>query len=414
MSDERLAQELFRFRHHNLSRRSVLASTAVGLAGASAGLLVGCGGGGAGDPEPANESGATPTSPGAAGTMGPEISSIRVPNTRAGCNAPFLYARELLLEEGFAEVRSIFTETAYVLIDNVAEGSIDIAYHFIPQILHAIADGVPIVMLGPAHTACAQIVAADYVADLADLRGRRLAVAPVLTPQPGDFAFAASVLQRIGISTPDDVAFVAVEGTDINTGLGSDFDAVFTYSPLSYSALESASASATGGERHVIFDSSVDVPWSQQLCCALFARRQFVEDNPVATRRTVRALMRALNRGASDPGAMAQTMLDASWVVRKDYANRTVAELTLDAWRTHDLADAMRFYGLLLHEAGLVKSTPEQLIQRGTDLTFFNELKEELAYAPGGVDSRFSFYCDPSESGAVTRAAGLATARRAT
>ena len=38
----------------------------------------------------------------------------------------------------------------------------------------------------------------------------------------------------------------------------------------------------------------------------------------------------------------------------------------------------MRFYALRLHEAGLIKSTPQKIIVEGTDLRAFNELKREL------------------------------------
>ena len=38
----------------------------------------------------------------------------------------------------------------------------------------------------------------------------------------------------------------------------------------------------------------------------------------------------------------------------------------------------MRFYALRLHEAGLIKSSPNKIIADGTDWRFFNELKREL------------------------------------
>jgi NitT/TauT family transport system substrate-binding protein len=38
----------------------------------------------------------------------------------------------------------------------------------------------------------------------------------------------------------------------------------------------------------------------------------------------------------------------------------------------------VRFYALRLHEVGMLKSTPQQLIARGTDWRFLNELKKEL------------------------------------
>jgi NitT/TauT family transport system substrate-binding protein len=38
----------------------------------------------------------------------------------------------------------------------------------------------------------------------------------------------------------------------------------------------------------------------------------------------------------------------------------------------------MRFYALRLHEAGMIRSSPNQIIAEGTDWRFLNELKREL------------------------------------
>ena len=38
----------------------------------------------------------------------------------------------------------------------------------------------------------------------------------------------------------------------------------------------------------------------------------------------------------------------------------------------------MRFYALRLHEAGLIKSSPQKIIAQGTDWRVLNELKKEL------------------------------------
>jgi NitT/TauT family transport system substrate-binding protein len=38
----------------------------------------------------------------------------------------------------------------------------------------------------------------------------------------------------------------------------------------------------------------------------------------------------------------------------------------------------VRFYALRLHQAGMLKSTPQNLIAQGTDWRFLNELKKEL------------------------------------
>jgi NitT/TauT family transport system substrate-binding protein len=53
-------------------------------------------------------------------------------------------------------------------------------------------------------------------------------------------------------------------------------------------------------------------------------------------------------------------------------------EKTIDKWREYDPEDTMRFYALRLHEAGLIKSTPQKIIDEGTDWRLFNEVKREL------------------------------------
>ena len=40
--------------------------------------------------------------------------------------------------------------------------------------------------------------------------------------------------------------------------------------------------------------------------------------------------------------------------------------------------DTVRFYALRLHEAGMIKSSPQKIIAQGTDWRFLNELKKEL------------------------------------
>jgi NitT/TauT family transport system substrate-binding protein len=49
-----------------------------------------------------------------------------------------------------------------------------------------------------------------------------------------------------------------------------------------------------------------------------------------------------------------------------------------DRWRELDSEDSVRFWSLRLHEAGLIKSTPQKIIAQGTDWRFLTELKKEM------------------------------------
>jgi NitT/TauT family transport system substrate-binding protein len=53
-------------------------------------------------------------------------------------------------------------------------------------------------------------------------------------------------------------------------------------------------------------------------------------------------------------------------------------EIGYTGWREYDPEDTARFYALRLHEAGMIKLTPQKIIAQSTDWRFLNELKKEL------------------------------------
>jgi NitT/TauT family transport system substrate-binding protein len=63
---------------------------------------------------------------------------------------------------------------------------------------------------------------------------------------------------------------------------------------------------------------------------------------------------------------------------RYDFALQTMKDMPYDRWREYDPEDTIRFYVLRLHEIGMIKSSARQIIARGTDWRFLNELKKEL------------------------------------
>jgi NitT/TauT family transport system substrate-binding protein len=104
----------------------------------------------------------------------------------------------------------------------------------------------------------------------------------------------------------------------------------------------------------------------------------YVENYPVATKRVVRAILKATDLCASEPARAARMLVDGGFTPRYDYALQTLQEVPYDKWREYDAEDTMRFYALRMHEAGLIKSSPQKIIADGTDWRFLNELKREL------------------------------------
>ena len=63
---------------------------------------------------------------------------------------------------------------------------------------------------------------------------------------------------------------------------------------------------------------------------------------------------------------------------RGDYVLQMLNELPYAVWRDYDPEDTIRFYGLRMHELGMIKSPPQKLIAEHTDWRLLNELKREL------------------------------------
>jgi NitT/TauT family transport system substrate-binding protein len=129
---------------------------------------------------------------------------------------------------------------------------------------------------------------------------------------------------------------------------------------------------------HVIVSTVVDSPWSQHYCCMLAGNREFVRNYPVATKRVMRAILKAADLCATDPAGAARRLVDGGFTPRYDYALQALSELPYDRWRDYDAEDTVRFYALRLYDAGLIKSNPNKIIADHTDWRFLEELKREL------------------------------------
>jgi NitT/TauT family transport system substrate-binding protein len=92
----------------------------------------------------------------------------------------------------------------------------------------------------------------------------------------------------------------------------------------------------------------------------------------------MRAILKAADLCANEPARVARTIVDRRFTDRYDYALQTLNDIPYDKWREYDAEDTMRFYALRLHDAGLIKSSPQKIIADGTDWRFLNELKREL------------------------------------
>ena len=129
---------------------------------------------------------------------------------------------------------------------------------------------------------------------------------------------------------------------------------------------------------HVIVNTAQDQPWSQYFCCVLVANRAFVAKYPVATKRALRTVLKASDICAQAPERAAQLLVAKGYEPRYETALEVLKSLPYRRWREADPEDTLRFYGLRLHEVGMIKTPPQKLIAQSADWRFLNELKKEL------------------------------------
>ena len=128
----------------------------------------------------------------------------------------------------------------------------------------------------------------------------------------------------------------------------------------------------------MIVNTTIDRPWSQYFCCMLVGNREFVRRHPVATKRAVRAILKADQICALEPERVARDLVAQGYTKSYDYALQTMKEVPYGRWRQYDPEDAVRFYALRLQEAGVIASTPQKIIAEHTDWRFLTKLRKEL------------------------------------
>ena len=177
---------------------------------------------------------------------------------------------------------------------------------------------------------------------------------------------------QVGLDPREDIEWVTrPDGGFTELFANGEIDAFLGFPP------EPQELRARGFGR-VILNTATDKPWSQYFCCMACGGRAFVRDHPVATKRFLRATLKAADICADQPEMAAQRVVDGGFAPRYDYALQRSARSRTTNWREFDPEDSLRFFALRLHEVGMIKSSPNQLIAEGTDWRFLNELKREL------------------------------------
>jgi len=294
-----------------------------------------------------------------------ETTSLRLVNDGSICIAPEYIAKELLRAEGFTDIRYVET-AATQQVDAVVRSEIDFC-NFAVGDIRKIDAGVPIVVLAGIHVGCFELFAREGIRHIAELKGKSIGLR-------GGLGLLTLMAAEVGLDPAKDIRWVigGDRGIDpFELFVQGKIDAFMGFPPEP----QELRARHAG---HAILNTTTDRPWSQYFCCMLASSRDYVRQHPVATKRVLRAILKAADLCASEPARAAQRLVEDGFTPRYDYAHETLSGIPYDKWRDYDAEDSIRFYALRMHEAGLIKSSPQKIIAEGTDWRFLNELKREL------------------------------------
>lgn len=297
----------------------------------------------------------------------PETTSLRVALSPAICFAPQYVAGDGLLQaEGFTSIEYVKVATGWGAL---VSGEADVSMADVPSLVTQIDKGQQIVILAGMHVGCYELFGTDRVRTIIDLKAKKVAI-PGL--HSGRHLMMSTILAHVGLDPRKDVQWVTSPAAESMQLLAEGkIDAYMGFPPDP----QELRAKRVG---HVVVSTTTDRPWSQYFCCLLAARRDFARKHPGATKRVLRAMIRAANLCATDPGRATQILVDRGLVTQRDYVLQMMKELPYSRWREYDPADSVRYYSLRLHEAGLVKASPQKILADGTDWRSLNELKKEL------------------------------------
>ena len=299
----------------------------------------------------------------------PETTRLRLVRRSPLCVAPEYVAEDLLQGEGFTEVRYVEAESFVHSQQALVTGEADLTMLFSPPFLLRLAAGDPLVVLAGVHVGCFELFGTARVRSIRDLKGKTAAVNGLGGPE---HVFIASMAAYVGVDPDKDIHWLTYPRAEAMQLFEEGKIDAYLGIPPDPQHLRGKKVG------HVVVNSTVDRPWSQYFCCVATGNQEFVRKHPIATKRALRAIMKATDVCALEPERAAQAIVDKGFTPRYEYALQTMQEVPYDKWREYDPEDTVRFYALRLQEAGMIKSSPQKILAQGTDWRFFNELKKEL------------------------------------
>ena len=303
----------------------------------------------------------------------PETTTLRLRVWRPACWAPFHVAEPLLREEGFTDIQWVM-EPGPKTVPLWKEGAIDLSPTFAGlEMYQQEKKKSPTVFLAGLHVGCYSLIASKHINSFKDLKGKTVWTGSV--ENNGPQIFFKTIASYVGLDPENDVDYAWVKKKEALEMFKEGKIDLFMAFPPGPQELQAK------GIGKVLLDTNVDKPWSQYFCCMVEGHRDFAKNNPIATRRALRAILKANDMVAADPEMALRVLMEKKIWTKEEtkYILQAIKEIPYGLWRDYNPEETIRFYALRLHEVGLIETQPEEFIKKHTDWSHLESLRQELA-----------------------------------
>ena len=302
----------------------------------------------------------------------PETTRLRLRVWRPSCWAPVHVAEPLLRAEGFTDLQYV-TAPGPEYPKLLRDGAVDLSPEFVAlNIYNAEKHKPPLKILAGLHVGCYALVGSERIDSVRDLKGKTVWAGSV--ENNGPHIFFSVIAAYVGLDPRKDIDYAWVKKDEaMRLFREGRIDAVMSFPPGPQELIDK-------GIGRLLVDTNVDRPWSQYFCCMIGGHSDFVKNNPVATRRAIRALLKANDICFSYP-ERALRVLQEKKIWKKSetkYILQSLREIPYGKWREYNPEETIRFYALRMREVGIIETSPREFIAQHTDWSFINQLKGEL------------------------------------
>lgn len=302
----------------------------------------------------------------------PETPNLRLVKFPSVCQAPLFVGEALMRAEGFSNISYVEADVPGAgpgSVSVLSDGRADMAILFAAPLAMAIDRGANISVLGGVHPGCFELFTTPDIRSVKDLKGKTVAV---LGNESSQHIFLASIVNFVGLDPNRDINWVFHPPAQGKQLLAEGKINGYLGFPPDPQELRDRKIG------RMLLSSTLDRPWSQYFCCMVAVNKGWGRKNPAATKRVMRAILKAGELCAADPNVGVQAFLSKGFTPKPEYARQALLELPFRQWRDFNPEDTLRFYALQLRESGMVKSTPQKIIAQGTDWRIVDELRREM------------------------------------